>query len=83
VNVLAFNRAQAGRIRDIVVLELVSNELARLAAGAPSDPDVFRHAFSAYDTDAVEWLNRTPLMQALSNLGEDTDAADAEESASR
>jgi hypothetical protein len=70
VNVLAFVRADASRIRDIAVLNLVTEQLARLAAGAPSEPDVFRHAFSAYDVDAVAWLDQMPLMQALSKLVE-------------
>jgi hypothetical protein len=75
VNVLAFTQAQAGRIRDIAVLDLVTEQLARLVAGAPSDPDTFRHAFSAYDLDAVAWLEQTPLVRALNKLAENADTA--------
>lgn len=74
-NVLGFVRADAGRIRDIVVLDLVIEQLLRVAAGAPFDPDAAR-ASSAYEIDAATWLEQTPLVRTLTEPIANTDTAD-------
>jgi hypothetical protein len=75
-NVLAFVRRDASRIRDIVVLDLVIEQLLRVAAGAPFDPDAGR-ASSAYEIDAATWLEQTPLVRTLTELViANTDTAD-------
>lgn len=64
-NVIAFARGQADRIRELVVLDLLSDQLERLHAGKHLDPRALRDASSAYDVDAIAWLERTPLIQEL------------------
>jgi hypothetical protein len=74
-NVLGFVRADAGRIRDFVVLDLVIEQLLRVATGTPSDPDAVRPS-SAYEIDAATWLEQTPLVRTLTELVANTDTAD-------
>jgi hypothetical protein len=81
-NVLAFTRGQAARIREIVAPDLALDQLAALVAGAASDPDVVRDALTAYDLDAIAWLEQTPLLQALNKLVEDAEPAAADEGTS-
>jgi hypothetical protein len=66
-NVLALVRGDASRIRDIVVLDLVIEQLLRVATGTPSDPDAVRPS-SAYEIDAATWLEQTPLVRTLTEL---------------
>lgn len=73
-NVLGFVRADAGRIRDFVALDLVIEQLLRVATGTPSDPDAVRPS-SAYEIDAASWLEQTLLVQALAELVANTDKA--------
>jgi hypothetical protein len=75
VNVLRFVRGDGDRIRDFVVLDLVIEQLLRVATGTPSDPDAVRPS-SAYETDAATWLEQTPLVRTLNELVANTDTAD-------
>jgi hypothetical protein len=79
-NVLAFVRGDASRIRDIVVLDLVIEQLLRVVAGVPFDPDAGR-ASSAYEIEAATWLEQTPLVRTLNELVANADAADENEGA--
>jgi hypothetical protein len=81
-NVLAFTRGQAARIREIVDPDLALDQLAALVAGAASDPDIVRDASTAYDLDAIAWVEQTPLVRALKKLVDDAEAAATDDGAS-
>ena len=64
-NVLAFIRERASRIRDMVVLDLLSEQVERLQTGVRPDHRALHDTYTAYDYTPAAWLERTPLFQAL------------------
>ena len=64
-NVVAFCQQQAERIHHLVVFDSLLEQVERILAGARPDARVLDDVEAACTTDPLDWLEQTPLIQAL------------------
>lgn len=64
-NIVAFCEQRAAYIRDVVVLDLATDQLAQLLAGGSLNRSVLHDLHRAYELEPTAWLAETPLLQTL------------------